>query len=201
MKRLLVVLMIVSVAGVPVFAREQTILARITVYWPIGTDGHRAYSNGARLRNGHCAVDPKQIPFGSKVIFPDGDCLAVDTGPAVVKRVAARRCAKTSSERKALVIDRYFETKREALAWAAAHPHFINVRVVDPQRATARLIDVVERQHPRQLTDVSEARSGAGAVQQAQATPVNICAIDSYELPANGVRAPLIWFGGSQPRS
>ena len=189
MKRLLIFLIIMFVAGPPLVAREQTILARITVYWPSGRDGHIAYSNGAKLQKGHCAVDPKKIPFGSKVVFPDGACLAVDSGPAVIKRTAARRCATTTSERNALVIDRYFDTKREALAWAAAHPHYMDVKIVGPQRKGG------------QLTDVVETTSNAVAHQQLRSAAIkNTCATDPDELPPE-MRAPLTWFGGSVPRS
>jgi hypothetical protein len=66
------------------------------------------------------------------VLFPDVSCLAVDTGPAVINRKAARLSGRTTRERSALVIDRYFETKREALAWAKVHPHFMTVQVVSP---------------------------------------------------------------------
>ena len=79
---------------------------------------------------GHCAVDPHKIPYGTRVLFPDLACLAVDTGPAVVSRRAARACGRTATERGALVIDRFFETRREALAWAAVHPHFMTVRIL-----------------------------------------------------------------------
>src|SRR2546428_5366369 len=66
------------------FAREESLLARITVYWP-GEGQLRACSNGARLRAGHCAVDPKRIPFRRHVLFPDAACIAVDSGPAAVE--------------------------------------------------------------------------------------------------------------------
>jgi len=111
-------------------AAEQTVLARITVYWHKSGSGEHACWNGARLRTGHCAVDPRKIPYGTQVLFPDLACLAVDTGPDVVNRRASRACGRTASERNALVIDRFFETKREALAWAGAHPHFMTVRIV-----------------------------------------------------------------------
>ena len=113
------------------FAAENSLLARITVYWP-GEGQLRACSNGARLRNGHCAVDPKRIPYGSHVLFPDTTCVAVDSGPAVVSRAAARACARTSAQRQALVIDRFFDSKEAALAWERSHPHFMTVRVVSP---------------------------------------------------------------------
>lgn len=116
------ILLLVPVA----LAHEQSVLARVTVYWaqPQG-------ATGARLHAGHCAVDPSKIPYGSKVLFPDGTTLqAVDTGPAVINRKAARLSGRSARERSALVIDRYFETKRQALAWAKVHPHFMTVQVV-----------------------------------------------------------------------
>jgi 3D (Asp-Asp-Asp) domain-containing protein len=116
------------------FAREQSILARITVYWP-GEGQIRACSNGARLRNGHCAVDPKRIPYGSHLFFPDAECVAVDSGPGVVKRTAARACGRTAAQREAIVIDRFFESKEAALSWSNAHPQFMTVQVQSPESA------------------------------------------------------------------
>jgi hypothetical protein len=113
------------------FAAENSLLARITVYWP-GEGQLRACSNGARLHNGHCAVDPKRIPYGSHILFPDANCVAVDSGPAVVSRVAARACARTPAQRSAIVIDRFFESKEAALSWERSHPHYMTVRVVAP---------------------------------------------------------------------
>ena len=113
------------------FAREESLLARITVYWP-GEGQVRACSNGARLRAGHCAVDPKRIPFGSHVLFPDATCMAVDSGPAVVNRSAARSCGRTAAQRNAIVIDRFFESREAALNWESSHPHFMTVHVVQP---------------------------------------------------------------------
>ena len=113
----------------PIFAREESLLARITVYWP-GEGQLRACSNGVRLRAGHCAVDPKRIPFGSHVLFPDAACIAIDSGPAVVSRKAARVTGRTVAQRNAVVIDRFFESRAAALAWERSHPHFMTVRVV-----------------------------------------------------------------------
>jgi len=102
---------------------------RGAVYWHGESSGRSAAWNGARLREDNCAVDPKKIPYGSKVIFGDAECMAVDTGPDVVKRKAARSLGRTPAERNAIVVDRFFDTKQRALAWASAHPHFIMVRV------------------------------------------------------------------------
>jgi 3D (Asp-Asp-Asp) domain-containing protein len=118
--------------------REQSVLARITVYWASGGGGSDRWtrqhicSTGARLRAGHCAVDPRRIPYGSKVTLPDGPLLAVDTGSAVVSRKAARRSGRSALERSAIVIDRFFETKQQALSWANRNPYFMLVRVSPP---------------------------------------------------------------------
>ena len=112
------------------FARGESILARVTSYW--AGEGPKYASTGRRLRAGHCAVDPKRIPYGSKVVFPDRACTAVDTGPAVISRKAARLCGRTASQLKAIVVDRFFETKREAIAWTNAHPYFMTLQVFRP---------------------------------------------------------------------
>lgn len=113
-------------------AHEQPVLARVTVYWRAEGCGLRASSTGARLREGNCAVDPRKIPFGSQVVFADAACLAVDTGPDVVNRKAARVSGRNAREREAIVIDRFFESKEKAMAWTANHPSFVNVWVVPP---------------------------------------------------------------------
>jgi 3D (Asp-Asp-Asp) domain-containing protein len=107
------------------FADEHPALARVTVYWHGKGSGANAAWNGARLREGHGAVDPKKIPYGSKVVFHDAECLAVDSGPNVVNRKAARSCGRSAAERNAIVIDRFFDTKQKALAWAQTYPHFM----------------------------------------------------------------------------
>ena len=122
------------------FAFDQPLLARVTVYWARGGHGSDRYTRqhrcatGARLRDGHCAVDPRRIPYGSKVMFPDGICTAVDTGSAVMNRKAARKSGRSSAERNALVVDRFFETRQEALAWANSHPPFMSLQVVHPNQ-------------------------------------------------------------------
>jgi hypothetical protein len=118
------------------YAAEQPTLARVTTYWR--EEGQfRAAWNGARLRNGHCAVDPKKIPYGSRIQLGDEELIAVDTGPAVVSRKAARRSGCNAAERNAVVVDRYFETKSQAVAWEKSHPHFMKVRVLSPRPALA----------------------------------------------------------------
>ena len=123
------VLLLLFVHGA--LAREESMLARVTVYWHSSKECIAA--TGSRLRNGHCAVDPKKIPYGSKIVLPDDQLIAVDTGPAVVRRTAARRLGRTPEQRQAIVIDRYFESRREAQSWAQSHPHFMTVWVSSPE--------------------------------------------------------------------
>src|SRR6202011_591617 len=129
MKLFYTVIFLLSLASA-VFARDEAVLARVTGYWP--SEGSKYASTGRRLRPGHCAIDPKRIPYGSKVVFPDALCPAVDTGTAVISRKAARLCGRTASQLKAIVVDRFFETKREADAWSNAHSEFMTLRVVPP---------------------------------------------------------------------
>jgi 3D (Asp-Asp-Asp) domain-containing protein len=132
MKRIIAAIGIALLLVPAAFAREQTVLARVTVYWPCGDADQYKAANGARLRPGHVAVDPDKIPYGSKVVFSDTTCVAVDTGPAVVSRKAARRSGRNAKQREALVVDRFFPSKQQAMAWANANPHFMTLRVLSP---------------------------------------------------------------------
>jgi 3D (Asp-Asp-Asp) domain-containing protein len=136
MKRLITTAGLVLSFACQPFASDRTALARVTVYWPEEGSGRSAAWNGAQLREDHCAADPRKIPYGSKVIFNDGECKAIDTGPDVVKRKAARLAGRTAAERNAIVIDRFFHTKLTALAWESAHPHFMMVIIRAAEEAT-----------------------------------------------------------------
>jgi hypothetical protein len=72
--------------------------------------------------------------------------MAVDSGPGVVNRKAARSCGRNAAERNAIVIDRFFDTKQEALAWSKAHPHFMTVRIL---ASDARQNNIATAQDPR----------------------------------------------------
>jgi 3D (Asp-Asp-Asp) domain-containing protein len=137
MKRLITAVGLVLLFACQPFTAERSTLARVTVSWRGEGSGEQASWNGERLRESHCAVDPKKIPYGSKVVLPDATCVAVDSGPDVVNRKAARSCGRNAAERNAIVIDRFFDTKQKALAWAKAHPHFMMVRVRTPDTQAA----------------------------------------------------------------
>jgi len=129
------------------FSAEHSVLACVTIYWRGEGSGEHASWNGARLHERHCAVNPKRIPYGSKVVFPDATCVAVDSGPGVVNRNAARLCGRTAAERDAIVVDRFFDTKQKALAWAKGHPHFMTVRILTP--GTEKRSKLVATKYPR----------------------------------------------------
>jgi hypothetical protein len=144
MKSLLTILLVAGLSPCA-FARTDSLLARVTVYWAAGGSGsdhntrHHRCATGARLRAGHCAVDPRRIPYGSRVVLPNGEALAaVDTGTAVKTRRAARLAGRNASEKNALVIDRFFETKGQALRWAATHPPFMPVKILHPNLPAPR---------------------------------------------------------------
>ena len=107
---------------------SESRLARLTTYWPEEGDSYTKRglsSTGVRLRDGHCAVDPKVIPYGSVVAIPGvGEFVAVDTGPAVVSRRAARQFGRNPDERGALVVDVYCSSRLKANALEASAPEF-----------------------------------------------------------------------------
>lgn len=110
-------------------------LARLTAYWTQEdpwTAKHES-STGVRLHEGHCAVDPKLIPYGSTVQIPGmGNYVAVDTGSAVISRQAAIGSGQTEAQRNALVVDLFFETRKDAEAFAAHGPSYVAITLTKP---------------------------------------------------------------------
>jgi 3D (Asp-Asp-Asp) domain-containing protein len=106
-------------------------LARVTAYWAAEGDYYTERcisSTGVRLHEGHCAVDPSIIPYGSVVeIAGVGKYLAVDTGSAVISRTAAREGGHTSAERGALVIDLFFAHRSEGEKFAASAAKYASI--------------------------------------------------------------------------
>jgi 3D (Asp-Asp-Asp) domain-containing protein len=150
------------------YARDNSLLARVTVYWARGGHGSDRYTQqhksatGQHLQQGHCAVDPRRIPYGSRVVLPDGTTLnAVDTGSAVRNRKAARKSGRTINERNALVIDKFFETKRQALMWANSNPPFVSVKVIPPNAPALSKPNITNGQ-PIALTQTTTAKAPSG---------------------------------------
>jgi hypothetical protein len=69
MQRLIVTVGLGMLVACQPLTSERSTLARVTVYWRSEGSGEHASSNGVRLREAHCAVDPKKIPYGSKLCF------------------------------------------------------------------------------------------------------------------------------------
>lgn len=119
--------------------RSSGRLARLTAYWAGEGDyytGRGQSATGVRLHDGHCAVDPHIIPYGSVVeISGLGSYLAVDTGSAVISREAARATGHNAAERGALVVDIYFESRRDGERFAASGPKFATVTWRAPRTA------------------------------------------------------------------
>jgi hypothetical protein len=166
----LVSLMVVSAlpGAFGAYVRDNSLLARVTVYWARGGHGSDRYTQqhksatGQHLQQGHCAVDPRRIPYGSRVVLPDGTTLnAVDTGSAVRNRKAARKSGRTINERNALVIDKFFETKRQALIWANSNPPFVSVKVIPPNASVASKPNITNAQ-PITLTQPTLAKASTG---------------------------------------
>ena len=175
-------------------ARDNSLLARVTVYWAGGGRGADRYtrqhksSTGMRLHVGHCAVDPNKIPYGSRVVLPDGTSLAaVDTGSAVRNRKAARRAGRTTDERNAVVVDKFFETKQQALAWANSNPPFVNVKVIQPN-APAIAKPNITNSKPIALTPPQSTKPNGGGSAAAMTIASNVPATG----PTGGIiRNPL----------
>ena len=122
-------------------------LARVTAYWAGEGDyytGRCMSATGVRLHDGHCAVDPNIIPYGSVVTISGvGRFLAVDTGSAVISRTAAREGGHTDAERHAIVVDVFFEDRSQGERFAAGDAKYVSISWYTPtamneQAKTAR---------------------------------------------------------------
>jgi 3D (Asp-Asp-Asp) domain-containing protein len=111
-------------------------LARVTAYWAGEGDyytGRCMSATGVRLHDGHCAVDPNIIPYGSVVsISGVGRFLAVDTGSAVISRTAAREGGHTAAERHAIVVDLFFEDADAGQRFAAGAAKYVSISWYTP---------------------------------------------------------------------
>jgi 3D (Asp-Asp-Asp) domain-containing protein len=111
--------------------KEMTV--RVTVYWQQGRGSDRwtrrgQTSSGLPLVDRKtAAVDPKLIPYGSRIVLPEAnnkELTAADTGGAVVTRRASRKLGENHP-----VVDVFFKRKQDALAWAGANPPFMKALI------------------------------------------------------------------------
>jgi 3D (Asp-Asp-Asp) domain-containing protein len=119
MKKLSALLVALFLFAPIVGAKEYT--ARVTYYWT----HHNTTSTGIKPQAGKTiAVDPKIIPYGSKVIIPQmgKTYIAQNTGPAVV--------SKKASKGKNIVVDIYCKTKAEADAYIKKYPMYMKIKII-----------------------------------------------------------------------
>jgi 3D (Asp-Asp-Asp) domain-containing protein len=107
---------------------KKEIKVRLTAYWAKGSDtdswsARRQSSTGATLKpNKSVAVDPKIIPYFSKLYIPNlGFRFAHDTGTDVIRRKA--------SHGQYPVIDIFFMTEKEAMRFVNNNPKIVKVAV------------------------------------------------------------------------
>jgi len=107
---------------------KKEIKVRLTAYWAkgSGTDSwsaKRQSSTGATLKpNKSVAVDPKVIPYFSKLYIPNlGFRFAHDTGTDVIR--------KKASHGKYPVVDIFFMTEKEAMRFVNNNPKIVKVAV------------------------------------------------------------------------
>ena len=107
---------------------KKEIKVRLTAYWAKGSDtdswsAKRQSSTGATLKpNRSVAVDPRIIPFFSKVYIPNlGFRVAHDTGTDVIR--------KKASHGKYPVVDIFFMTEKEAMRFVNNNPKIVKVAV------------------------------------------------------------------------
>lgn len=106
----------------------KEIKVRLTAYWARGSDtdswsAKRQSSTGATLKpNKSVAVDPKIIPYFSKLYIPNlGFRFAHDTGTDVIR--------KKASHGKYPVVDIFFMTEKEAMRFVNNNPKIVKVAV------------------------------------------------------------------------
>ena len=107
---------------------KKEIKVRLTAYWAKGSDtdswsAKRQSSTGATLKpNRSVAVDPKIIPYFSKLYIPNlGFRFAHDTGTDVIR--------KKASHGQYPVVDIFFMTEKEAMRFVNNNPKVVKVAV------------------------------------------------------------------------
>ena len=107
---------------------KKEIKVRLTAYWAKGSDtdsdtARRKSSTGATLKpNKSVAVDPRIIPFFSRIYIPNlGMRVAHDTGTDVKN--------KKASGGKYPIIDIFFMTEKEAMRFVNNNPKIVKVSI------------------------------------------------------------------------
>jgi 3D (Asp-Asp-Asp) domain-containing protein len=98
-------------------------IARVTYYW-----GCKNTSTGNKPLSGKTiAVDPKIIPYGSKIIIPQmgKTFIAHDTGSAVKSRLASRKHGRNN-----IVVDIFCQSESQARQYIKKYPMFMPIKII-----------------------------------------------------------------------
>ncbi len=98
-------------------------IARVTYYW-----GCTNTSTGNRPVSGKTiAVDPKVIPYGSKISIPQmgKTFIAHDTGSAVKSRLASRKHGRNN-----IVVDIFCYSEAQARQYIKKYPMFMPIKII-----------------------------------------------------------------------
>lgn len=114
--------------NIPKPIEKPKIVARITYYWPGngGQVGNRTATGAKAIAGQTAAVDPKIIPFGSKISIPkmNKTLIAKDTGHAVKRRTASKKLGKNN-----IVVDVFCSSRAEASKYIKKYPMFMEIQV------------------------------------------------------------------------
>lgn len=103
-------------------------IARVTYYWPgdSGQSGRTTSTGNLASSDKTVAVDPKIIPYGSKIYIPEMEktYVAHDTGSAIKNRTASKKVGKNN-----IVIDIFCESRKEAYEKIKKYPMFMKIKI------------------------------------------------------------------------
>lgn len=108
--------------------QSKEMVARVTYYW-----GDTITSTGAKPVCGQTiAVDPKIIPYGSRVLIPKMSKTfeASDTGSGVVARTAAKKLGRPE----AIVVDIFCSSRAVAMRKIKKYPMFMKVKIEEKKK-------------------------------------------------------------------
>jgi len=105
---------------------SKTMEVRVTYYHSGEVGGSTLPRGGKPKAFKTVAVDPKIIPYGSKIKVPgiENELVAEDTGGAVKRRVAARRMGRDVP-----VIDVFVGSRRNMKKMERTQPHFTKIKI------------------------------------------------------------------------
>lgn len=112
------------IQGVQAQKPYKELTARVTYYW-----GDTKTATGNKPVSGKTlAVDPRIIPYGTKVSIPamNKTFVSHDTGMAIKSRLASRKLGKNN-----IVVDVFCKNSAEARLKIKKYPMFLKIRIYE----------------------------------------------------------------------